>query len=328
MSKNKISVKHHTIPQFYLNSFATRKRNGYWINVYDKNLLKEKPNLVSNIGYIKNFNTIEINGKRTDIFEKMHNEVFEKRFSYEYTKIINKINQYNQRENNCFNCMSMEYYKSDASYCINYEDKIILSYLLAYFIYRGRKLRNVEELFRDKQELIFKDMYRAHGYTNIENIKLLIEKEIGKKESVKENQLISLFKGKALNELAEIIYNHIWVIGYNNTEELLYSSDNGHSLESYSDYNISVGYATYGNIILFPLTPKICVIMCDEKMFSNQIMDLTFMDLNNEQIKCINRSIVFDGIDEIYSKDGNWDTLRNYYKKFKIPKGHKPYGIS
>ena len=327
MPENNISSKHHTIPQFYLNYLDTKVPNGYWIYRYNKNILKELPDLVSNVGFIKDFNTIEIEGKKTDIYEKMHNIVFEKKFAIQYARIINKIRLYIERELFCYNCLSMEYYNSLELYCINYEDKLVISYLLAYFIYRSRKLRRFEEKIYDKREEIIKDMYRAQGFLDIKEIDKKIKETIGSKEDIKISQLKSLFKGNAINNIAEIIYNHIWVIAYNNTEELIYTSDNGHSMETANNTIRSIGYDTYGNIIIFPLTPKICIIMYDKMMFEDKIGDLSFINLNKQQIKVINNSIVFDGIDEIYSKDGDWTHLKQYYKKSKIPRGHKPYGI-
>ena len=55
---NKLSVKHHCIPQFYLNRFGTKQKNGsHQIFVYNKNNNAFFKNSVSNIGYIKNYNT-------------------------------------------------------------------------------------------------------------------------------------------------------------------------------------------------------------------------------------------------------------------------------
>ncbi len=325
--ENNISTRHHTIPQFYLNSFAVKVKNGYSINIYNKDRLHSFSNLVEKIGYIKDFNNIQIEGIKTDIFEKLHNEIYEKNFSKKYFEIIRKIEKYNQIENNCYNCMSIDFYKSEDSCCLNFEDKKYISYLLAYFIYRGRKLRKAAEEFREKIKLIQSDLYRAKGYENKEEINNKIEKQIGTKEDIKIEQLISLFKGKDLNDLAKILYNHQWIIAYNNTEKLLYTSDNGHALDTAIENERSVGYDTYGNIIMFPINSRICILMYDQKMFQKRIVDMSFINLNILQVKSINHEIVFDGINEIYSKDGDWEDLREYYQKNKIPKGHKPYGV-
>ena len=324
---NDISVNHHTIPQFYLNNFAVKVKKGYNIEVFNKNRMIKFQELVKNVGFIKNFNTVEIEESKTDIFEKMHNEVFEKFFSYRYQNIIRKINMYNQREYFCYNCMSLDYYRNEDSVCINYYDKADLSYLLAYFIFRGRKIRYVEEGLYEREKDILIDIYKSQGYKDINEIEKKINEHIGKKEEAKFNQLISLFGGEELHELADIIYKHIWVIAYNNTDSLLYTSDNGHALDYNTKTKSSIGYNTFGNIIVFPLSSRICILMFDERMYNNLYKDFSFHNLDKKEIKKINECIIYDGIDEIYSKDGNWSMLDEYYTKSKIPKGHKSYRI-
>ena len=47
---NKLSVKHHCIPQFYLNRFGTKQKNGsHQIFVYNKNMSQEFINIIDNI---------------------------------------------------------------------------------------------------------------------------------------------------------------------------------------------------------------------------------------------------------------------------------------
>lgn len=325
--KNNMSVNHHTIPQFYLNNFANKVKNGYDINVFNKNREIKYKELVKNVGFVKRFNTIEMDGHKTDIFEKMHNEVFEKYFSIRYPNIIRKVDLFNQRDVYCYNCLSLEYYETEASICIDYCDKSVLSYLLAYFIFRGRKIRYVEEGIYNSEEKILTEIYKSRGFADDEEIEKMIIKNIGRKEDVKLNQLVSLFKGEELHTLAELLYRHVWIIAYNNTNELLYTSDNGHALDQHRTIKTPIGYNTYGNIIIFPLSSRICVIMLDKEMYCNQYNDLSFLNLELKQVKAINDRIAFDGIDEIYSKDGDWRTLDAYYERCKIPKGHKPYKI-
>ncbi len=327
MGKSKLSKKQHTIPQFYLNNFAVKEKNKYRFYTFSKNELKKWKSSVNEVGYIKDYNTIKVNGEKNDLFEKAHNIVFEQKFSVKLKSIINKIFQFNQIENECYNCMSVEFYKSDKAISIDYYDKRDIAYILGYFILRGRKLRNSEELFIDKVKEIYKDMLNSNK--NLNQDKVLNDFiNYDTKEDVKQSQLISLFKIDSLNELAEIIYNHIWEIAYNNTDELLYTSDNGHALCNLTNLGKSIGYSTNGNIILFPLTPRICIIMYDKKQYNKEKSDLNFTNLDKLKIKWINENIIYDGIDEVYSQDGNWEILNNFYSKTKLPKGHKPYSVS
>ena len=86
---NKLSENHHCIPQFYLNKFGTMQKNGtYSIFVFNKNEGKFFSNSVSNIAYIKKYNTIKIDSKETDEFEILHNKLFERRYSKKLDKVI------------------------------------------------------------------------------------------------------------------------------------------------------------------------------------------------------------------------------------------------
>ena len=79
---NRLSENHHCIPQFYLNRFGTKQKNGtYKIFIFNKNEGKFFSNSVSNIAYIKKYNTIEINNEETNEFEILHNKIFEQSYS-------------------------------------------------------------------------------------------------------------------------------------------------------------------------------------------------------------------------------------------------------
>lgn len=91
----KISRNHHCIPQFYLNRFGIKQKNGqYQIFVYNKNNGKFFNNSVSNIAYVKNYNTIKINSEETDEFEILHNKIFEKSYSKKLSKVIDDIESF------------------------------------------------------------------------------------------------------------------------------------------------------------------------------------------------------------------------------------------
>ena len=91
IKNNKISKKHHYIPQFFLKSFAIKEGKKYIINVFDKQNLNKFTNSVDNIGYIKNFHTIKVDGEDSDFIEKAHNEVYERKYSIRYKTILRKF---------------------------------------------------------------------------------------------------------------------------------------------------------------------------------------------------------------------------------------------
>lgn len=331
MSKNKISKKHHYIPQFFLNSFAKKEGKKYIINVFDKQSLNKFTNSVDNIGYIKNFHTIEIDGKNSDFLEKAHNEIYERRYSIEYQYILRRLEKYRQ-DLTVINCLSdersIEMAKNDQ---FSDSEKIFISFLLAYFIVRGKKWREVGEKAFEKAEELMR--YCGEAY-NIKNIEENIKKQLGEIEGVKYAQLQATFEGEEIQQLANYFYRHDWNIGFNMTNDYFYTSDNIHALTTVWEEKpawMGVGYTTPGNIVIFPISPKICIIMYDPiymRKKNIEIIDKNYVILDADQINLINDEIILSSIDQVYSIDGNWVDLDNCYKIKKLDKGHKPYKIS
>ena len=117
------------------------------------------------------------------------------------------------------------------------------------------------------------------------------------------------------------------------TDNLFYTSDNAHALTTMwkeQPKYWGVGYITPGNIVIFPLSPTICVIMYDSLYLMNKkmnIIDKNFVELYEKDVTAINDEMILNSIDQVYSKDGNWNNLDECYKINNIKKGHKPYKI-
>lgn len=333
MKKNKTSIKHHCIPQFYLNRFGVKQKNDtYNINVYNKNTGKSFTNAVSNISYVKKYNTIKIGSVETDAFEKMHNELFEKSYNKKLEKIVSEIEIF-FKERQVTNCLSDEKRKElEKPKYFPKEHKIFLSFLLAYFIIRSKKTRFFEEAAYDK---MYDMMDKAYDIMNLDRKKFEenVFEELGTKEQLKIGSIISCFNEKSIKQLANYLYKHTWNIGYNRSKYLLYTCDSAHALTTImKDYPkmFGVGYASPGSMIMFPLTPYICVLMYDPFQLekdNQKVIDCNYVYLDEGLVKFINEEIVFEAVDEVYSYDGNWEHLEDFYKKEKIPLGHKPYSV-
>ena len=329
----KQSVKHHFIPQFFLKNFGELQNNGeYVINVFNKNNLKSFHNLVSNVAYIKKFHTIKIDNYETDLFEKAHNNIYERKMSQEYAKILHRLNITLQNYCNCYKCLSNEYY--DNNYLLNDDDKLFLSRLLAYFIIRGKKYRVFGEEIYKKNHEMFSMVSKIHGIKDDKKIELSFVQQMGTREDIKFNQLFETFNGDMIDKLTYYLYSHIWNIFLNFTDMEFYTNDTAHALST-MEQDIpeiyGVGYTTPGNFIIFPLTPKICIIMYDTFFIRKEkqlVIDGCFVKSDINHIKIINAEIIYSAVDEVYSKNSNWEYLKYLYKRNNIPKGHKPYRIN
>ena len=156
------SYRHHCLPQYYLNQFGVKQKNGtYNIYIYNKNNGKRFTNAVSNIGYVKEYNTIMINGVKDDRFEKFHNSIYERKFSRIYYNIIAKIEKY-FKDFECINCLSNNRLNElHQENCISDDEKYFLARMLAYFVIRNKKIRYAFEELADKLEIIYKDIYKV-----------------------------------------------------------------------------------------------------------------------------------------------------------------------
>lgn len=330
MSENKISKEHHYIPQFFLKSFAKKEGKKYIINVFDKQNLNKFTNSVDNIGYIKNFHTIKIDGQDSDFIEKTHNEIYERKYSVQYRNILKRLETVRQ-DINVINCLSDErYVEIYLNERLADKEKIFISFLLAYFIVRGKKWREFgEESFKRMEEL----MREAGKAYKVDNIEENIKNEIGVIEGVKYAQLQSTFDGEEIEKFANYFYKHTWNVGFNMTDDYFYTSDNVHALTTFWKEQpawMGVGYITPGNIVVFPLSPKICINMYDPLYLEKEninILDNDYVKLYEKDVKAINNQMILSSIDQIYSIDGNWNDLDECYEVNNLKKGHKPYVI-
>lgn len=330
----KKSKNHHCIPQFYLNKFGTKQKNGqYQIFVYNKNNGKFFSNSVSNIAYVKNYNTIKIGSEETDEFEILHNKIFEKSYSKKLSKVIDDIETF-FKERTFINCLSNE--KLESLNKINLfpiQYKYFLSILLAYFIKRSKKTRYFEEAAYDKAYDMMNNIYDSMKLDRNKFDKNVYE-ELGTKEELKIGNIVSCFKEEEIKQLAKYLFYHTWNIGYNRSKHLLYTCDSAHALtttwKEKPEWH-GVGYASPGSMIMFPLTPHICILMYDTVLLKKEkkyVVDCNYVYLDDDLVKFINEEITFDAVDEVYSIDGDWYHLKNFCKRYKLPLRHKPYSVN
>jgi len=229
------------------------------------------------------------------------------------------------------NCLSNErYVEIYLNERLSDKEKIFISFLLAYFIVRGKKWREFgEESFKRMEEL----MREAGKAYKVDNIEENIKNEIGVIEGVKYAQLQSTFDGEKLEKFANYFYKHTWNVGFNMTDDYFYTSDNVHALTTFWKEQpawMGVGYITPGNIVIFPLSPKICINMYDPLYLEKEninILDNDYVKLYEKDVKAINNQMILSSIDQIYSIDGNWSDLDECYEVNNLKKGHKPYEI-
>jgi hypothetical protein len=88
-------------------------------------------------------------------------------------------------------------------------------------------------------------------------------------------------------ELAEILLNHIWLIGVNSTGQLFFTSDNPVVMAPHLE---SSGYSSEGIEVVFPINSKLILIMLEKKYFRHKLnRERTLVPLTREYVLDYNR---------------------------------------
>lgn len=332
-NKEGLSIRHHFLPKFYLNNFGTKNESGKThIFVYEKE--KKEPILNSvttdSICYIKNFHTIDVKGKKSDIFEKMHDKIYENKYSIKYNEILLKFSGLKVINHLSYiNVLSYDKYleqlltQANEKKVISQDDKIFLSQLLAYFVVRSPHWRNRQLEFYDKTKKIIEEMYRVNNKDiSQQEIDKIIEIQLGTREKIKINHLYTMFDGKTIDEIADILIKHIWSLSIANSDRLIYTNDAAYGMtlldDSYPKFR-GMGFGTHSVMIYFPITPSMCITICERKFLENEVhgkyslVENKALILNNENIEHINSVLYGSARSQIYSKTSYWD-YENYRK--------------
>ena len=105
-------------------------------------------------------------------------------------------------------------------------------------------------------------------------------------------------------ELAEILLNHIWLIGVNSTDQLFFTSDNPVVMAPHLE---SSGYSSEGIEVVFPINSKLILIMLEKKYFRHNLnLERTLVPLTREYVLDYNRLQVLQSSRFIYSESDDF----------------------
>ena len=110
-----------------------------------------------------------------------------------------------------------------------------------------------------------------------------------------------IFKEGLQERLTEILLNHIWIIGVNESDQFLYTSDNPVVRQSYQNKPGYAGLASPGIQISLPLTPEYILLLCEKNTFKEVAhLDCHSLSLDSEGVRYYNHLQVFQSYRQIY----------------------------
>lgn len=315
MTKTKIQ---HYVPQVYLRYFASSDEK---IHIFDKVSLETRHQHIRHVAcqsyfYDVNFkkliedntnNLDDFSDKEIEILKDLDEQYLENFFS---RTIENDLPKYFNNILAAYNLILPDKYEGTKVF--NKKQKFILSILITFQILRTKEFRNtVNQLYLSFVETILK---KFHDF-NLDGIKMEVKKEL---ESLFHSSFI--MNNELIEEIANIINNHIWIFGVNNTQIPFYTSDNpivkkGHLENSF--YSNS-GLASKGVEIAYPINSKIILLMF-EKTYFNHFRDrnLKFYKMKDEKkIKYYNSLQVFESNRQVFCKIDDFDLAKKMCTKY------------
>jgi hypothetical protein len=282
----------HYVPRFYLKLFAFEKTK---IWVYDKSTKSQFISSILNIAADNYFyDDVELDKKhnKEQYLENLYSEI-EDKFAHNFNPILESI-------------------KHSDNFEISKNDRQIIANYLVTQIDRTKEHR--EETYQFTVELY--NQLKDKGFNEDQLIKLGFETD---QFNEKELHLESIISGNEMREtLAEILFEHIWVIFKNETKCNFYTSDvpivkHGHlSGENRSEE----GYGSPGIEIAFPLNPKYLLVLFDREYFYDmENWDGKILSLKKlENIEYYNSMQVALSYRQIFSNSNNFDTAKEMLK--------------
>lgn len=318
-----LSINQHYVPQRYLRYFAEKlvKRDKIVsrFSIFDKVKIEKRENQnIENYASERFFYDINFEALKKDADE-------EGLVIPEYDELIKKIDMQEtehafalRAETTMFDPISQIVSLYIMSQKIAYpnlsvipeDKKYVVAYYLALQYLRTKEFR--ERLLQISERSMTFFIKKALG-RQVDS-ELLTELQLKLKENRIElfhNQII--FDENKVETISQVLLNHIWCIAVNETKNQFYTSDNPIVLYGHLGEH---GLRSRGVEIIYPITPKLALVMKDREYFKDNLRyDNKFIEINDDYVKYCNELQVYQSYRYIFSKNNDFNVAENLLKQ-------------
>ncbi|MED4761317.1 DUF4238 domain-containing protein [Priestia megaterium] len=184
---------------------------------------------------------------------------------------------------------------------ITEEDRATIAYYLAIQYVRTKEYRErMIQLYEQGAKLLLRK-----GLGNKIDSDILDDLEIKlKKRNINLTHNEHLLDTNMLESFAQIFLSHIWIFAKNETNSLFYTSDNPLVVYGHGEHH---GLASRGIEIVFPITPKLALIMREVEHFKNDlVLHNKFHSIKEDYVNHCNTLQVFQSYNYVFSKNANF----------------------
>ena len=114
-------------------------------------------------------------------------------------------------------------------------------------------------------------------------------------------------------DLAAPLLDMIWILGANNTDELLYTSDNPVIRQAHKKSPLigSGGWTAEGSEVQLPINPRLVLVLKERTFFAEQIpLDGKIVELNDDDVRYCNHLQVSNCWQQVYCSRPDFSTAR------------------
>lgn len=296
MSKVK---KQHYVPQFYLKRFTS---DGERLFVYDKFTKTARQSNVKDVAEERYFYDSQQTEKGLGVIEKDFSLAISKVLkNTEPKSVLHKI---------------LQRLSLNKGKVISRRQKRYLSFFITIQMFRTREYRNtLVELMEKGGQAIVNMMAKMKTPDASPDLYPQIKYD-KKNASLLHTQ--NLFDRDFLIMMTETINRHIWVIGLNETNQPLYTSDHpvvkrGHIQHPFLSFS---GVGAKGIEIAFPLSPKCILLMYERTHFKeHEKMDRKQISLINDNVIYYNSLQVYQSYRQVFCNINDFTLVEQVCKK-------------
>ena len=286
--------KEHYVPQSYLERFA---KKGKKLFVYDKYVQRIRPANIRDVAEEKYF---------YDIPEHLITEEFARRGIH--PQIIEKILGNIEAK---FKRAIDDVLACPIDQPLDKGLRGAMCYFLAIQLLRTRDVRNVAmEMQKKFLQTLVDDLVKIN-FPEHTNLTPRVEL---KHESLMHIKLI--LDPNIVGPFADILHNHIWLLGVNKSSKPLYTSDTPIVRHHWVEGKYLTGWDAPGIEIVFPLNPYHILILRERTFFNEEEQyDGLKVDLNSNHVEHYNRLQVIHSHRQIYSLSDDFDLAKKVCKE-------------
>lgn len=287
--------KQHYVPQFYLKNFANANDQVYLFDKFTKKSFLANVRDIASERYFYDFPLdqqenssdgltdadIEITYSYSD--NSIDHQIVEKTLSVlesDFAKVLGEILDAVRKRGP-----------------IDEEQKITLAYFITIQLLRTTGTR---QMITELSEILLSLTLEAAPELAEQNLRIKFNPKF-----VALEHATSMFDPNLQLEIMQILLGHIWMIGINDTDFPLYTSDEpvvkiAHNGPGYA------GIGSFGIEIVFPITPKYILILADRnayKLLSR--FDSTYTALDRDNIKRYNSLQILQSYRQVYCSIGD-----------------------